>query len=110
MKKSLLLLLMLISMLTISSFTTTGDVQLLENKQTHLVTGKVTACAGGAEIPGAAVLIYESDGGTVTDINGNYSIIVANDASLEVSYLGMRTVRIYVGNLSTTNICLEEEF
>jgi len=110
MKKSLLLLLMLVGMLTMYSFTTAGDGKWIKNKQSHLVTGRVTACDGGAEIPGATVIIYGTTVGTTTDSGGYFSIIVPNNASLIFSFIGMRSVLVSVGNLTQINVCLQDEF
>ena len=53
------------------------------------VTGKVTSSDDGEPVVGASVRIIGSKTGTVTDIDGNFSLNVPADAKLEISYIGM---------------------
>ena len=53
------------------------------------VTGKITD-ANGDSVIGAAVAVQNTTTGTVTDIDGNYSISVPRNAVLEVSSQGMK--------------------
>ena len=55
------------------------------------VTGKVTSADDGEPVVGASVKIVGSKTGTVTDINGNFSLDVPADAKLEFSYIGMNS-------------------
>ncbi|MDR1380779.1 MAG: carboxypeptidase-like regulatory domain-containing protein, partial [Tannerella sp.] len=57
--------------------------------QTKTVTGTVTDGQTGEEIVGASISIVGSTKGTVTDINGRFSLpdVTAN-AVLTVSYIG----------------------
>jgi TonB-linked SusC/RagA family outer membrane protein len=62
------------------------------NAQTT-VTGVVKDDTGDL-LPGASVIIKGSKGGTITDINGKFSLNVVSPASaiLKVSYIGMKNV------------------
>ena len=53
------------------------------------VTGKVTSSDDGEPVVGASVKIAGTKTGTVTDIDGNFSLNVPADAKLEISYIGM---------------------
>lgn len=54
------------------------------------VTGKVVSQEDGEPIIGASVKIAGTKTGTVTDVDGNFTLPNAGkDAVLEVSYLGM---------------------
>ncbi len=47
-----------------------------------------------AAIIGATVVILNSNGqGAITDVNGNYTLYLKNYSELEVSYLGMKTIK-----------------
>lgn len=62
--------------------------------QTH-VSGVVTSSEDGSPIIGASVKIVGTTSGTVTDIDGNFTLDVAsNKAELEFSYIGMVTKKL----------------
>jgi len=75
------------------------------------ITGKVTD-SGGAALPGANVIVLGTKTGVQTDINGNYTIIVQNPASdiLEFSFIGYKKLQVSVGNQSSVDAVLEEEY
>ena len=58
--------------------------------QQKTVSGNVTD-ENGLPLPGATVIEQGTNNGTTTDFDGNYSIEVADDAMLEVSYVGYAT-------------------
>jgi len=73
------------------------------------VSGKVTDDTGEA-LPGVNVLIEGTSKGTVTDIDGNYSIALeAYENVLVFSFVGFVTQRIDVGTRSTVNVAMEED-
>lgn len=66
--------------------------------------------AQGVPLPGVSVVIKSTAQGTITDVNGNYSLPnVAGDATLVFSFVGMRAQEMPVGNRSLINLTLEEE-
>lgn len=52
----------------------------------------------GQPLPGATVTVTGSSAGTVSDIDGNFSLTVPDDATLVVSFIGYATQTIQVGN------------
>ena len=73
------------------------------------VKGRVTDTAGE---PLVAVTVYESgntSNGTVTDIDGNYTISVPPTATLIFSCLGFEEVQEVVAKRNTINVSLAEE-
>jgi TonB-linked SusC/RagA family outer membrane protein len=72
------------------------------------VSGTVTDDTG-LPLPGVNILVKGSKKGTQTDINGNYSIQVSLGDVLVISYLGLKTQEVIVGNSNTINITLEED-
>ena len=55
------------------------------------VSGTVTSSEDGAPVIGASIKIVGTNTGTVTDIDGNFSLNVSANAKLEISYIGMVT-------------------
>ncbi|MFP4691759.1 MAG: carboxypeptidase-like regulatory domain-containing protein, partial [Bacteroidales bacterium] len=53
------------------------------------VTGKVTNAEEGESLPGVTIQVQGTTQGTVTDVNGEYSLSVAPDATLEFRFIGM---------------------
>ena len=63
----------------------------------------------GEGVIGASILIKGTTKGTITDIDGNYSLLgVAPGAELEFSYLGMKPQTVKVSNKTTINVTLQE--
>ncbi len=76
--------------------------------QQEVVTGTVTD-ANGEPFPGVTVVIDGTSTGTVTDIDGNYTVEVSPDDVLVFSFVGFQRVSRQVGNASTINVQLEED-
>ena len=51
------------------------------NAQTRTISGKVTGASDGAGIPGVTVQVQGTTSGTVSDIDGNYTLDVTPDAT-----------------------------
>src|SRR5690606_20392070 len=75
--------------------------------QAVTITGRVTSGEDGEALPGANVVIKGTSSGTVTDIEGNYSIEVpGSEATLVYSSVGFITEEIVVGSRSVVDITL----
>ena len=57
----------------------------------------------GSPIVGASILIVNSTSGTLTDLEGNFTLKVNNDQRISVSYVGMKSVELSVKE------CLEKQ-
>lgn len=77
-------------------------------QQTKKVSGVVKDNAG-EPIAGANVVVKGTTNGTVTDIDGNYTLEVPNSATLVVSFIGYTTKEIKVGSQPTLNVVLAED-
>lgn len=55
------------------------------------VSGKVTSSEDGEPVVGATVKVAGTNQGTITDLNGHFSLSAPAGAKLEVSYVGMTT-------------------
>lgn len=83
MKKHLLILFQLFLVLNLSA-----------QKQ---ITGKVIFTENDEPVPGANVLIKGTDIGTVTDINGTFTIEASESTVLQISFIGYLTEKVEVG-------------
>ncbi len=73
------------------------------------VSGKVTD-SSGLPLPGVSVVIKGTTNGTVTNGNGEYSLTnIPNDATLQFSFVGMKTQEISVAGKSSINVNMEED-
>jgi TonB-linked SusC/RagA family outer membrane protein len=72
------------------------------------ITGLVTD-QNGEPIAGANVVEKSTTNGTITDSEGNFTISVADNAVLQISYVGYITQEIIVGDKSAFNIVLQED-
>jgi len=78
-------------------------------KQEKFVTGKVTDNHGEALL-GVAIMVKGTTQGTVTDMDGNYSISVPNNkAVLVFNYLGYVSKEQVVGEKSKIDVVLQED-
>jgi len=73
------------------------------------VTGTVTGTDGGP-LPGVTVIIKGTNQGTVTDVDGNFSIPnVSSETVLLFSFVGMTAQEVTVGNQSNIKITLAQD-
>lgn len=71
------------------------------------ITGTVTSKADGTPIPGVNVLVKGTTTGTITDVDGHYSISVPPGATLMLSFVGLKTQEIAVSNQTIIDVVLE---
>ncbi|MDU1906389.1 MAG: TonB-dependent receptor [Dysgonomonas sp.] len=74
----------------------------------HTVRGTVTDVSNEPLI-GVSVKVKDTTIGTATDLDGNYTLSVANNAVLVFSFLGYKTVEVPVNSQSKVNIMLHED-
>ena len=75
--------------------------------QTKTVTGTVTDSQNEPLI-GASILIQGTSSGTITDLDGKYSISATPEDVLEFSYVGMEKQNIRVGQQTVINVVLQD--
>lgn len=75
--------------------------------QDRLVTGTIKD-KNGEPLIGVSVAVKGTTTGTMTDVDGNFSIRVPEGKSLEVTYIGFVTQTLNVNNQSSFNIVLQE--
>jgi len=72
------------------------------------VSGKVTA-ETGEPLPGVAVSVAGTNIGTITNIDGEFTLTAPEDGVLQVSYIGFATQQININSRSVINITLMED-
>lgn len=77
--------------------------------QSRTVTGRVTSADDGTGIPGVNVVEKGTNNGTVTDVDGNYSVSVGEDATLVFTFVGYSGQEVEVGNRSTINLSMSPD-
>ncbi len=76
--------------------------------QQRTVTGTVISSEDGLALPGVSILVKGTQGGTVTDADGKYSISVpAESPVLVFSFIGYKTQEVAIGGRSTVDVTLE---
>ena len=86
-------------------------VSMITYAQSLTVTGKVLDSEGYEVIGGSVVVKGAAGVGTVTDLDGKYTLKV-NDASKDVlvfSYVGMTSQEVKVNNQSVINVTLQAD-
>lgn len=74
--------------------------------QDAVITGKVLDSEDQSSLPGVNVLVKNSNRGTTTDIEGNFSIEASPSDVLVFSFIGYVTQEMTVGNQSSINVNL----
>jgi TonB-linked SusC/RagA family outer membrane protein len=77
--------------------------------QNYKITGTVSDAASDPII-GASVVAKDSEAGTITDMDGNFTLQVSSDTeqNLEISYLGYNTASLKAKAGSSVRVVLEE--
>ena len=77
--------------------------------QTISVKGVVKDAKSGETIVGANVLVKGTTTGTVTDVDGNFSLNASSNAVLEVKYVGYKSQSIQIQGRKSLTILLSED-
>lgn len=78
------------------------------NQQSKKITGTVVD-ATGMPVIGANVMVKGTTNGTITDMDGKFSLEVEDGAVLQVSYIGFANQEIKVGNQTSLSIAMKED-
>lgn len=73
------------------------------------VTGVVTSAEDGLPVIGATVLEKGTSKGTITDLEGRYSIMVQEGATLIFRFVGLEDQEVLIGNAGEYNVTLRLE-
>ena len=81
----------------------------VSEQQQRKVAGKVTD-SSGATLPGVSVIVKGTTLGVITDTNGNFSLDnIPENATLQFSFVGMKTQEVIVTGKTIINVTLAEE-
>ena len=61
------------------------------------ISGNVTASEDGSPVIGASIKVVGTNTGTVTDIDGNFTLSAPAGAKLEITYIGMQSKSVKAG-------------
>jgi TonB-linked SusC/RagA family outer membrane protein len=75
----------------------------------HKITGKVTSASDNSPIPGASVQVKGKAIGSVTNIDGDFTVEVADDDIIIVSFVGYITEEVAVAGKSSLDVKLVED-
>lgn len=76
-------------------------------QQQKSIKGKVTDTSG-EPLPGVTVLVKGTTNGTVTNVDGEYTLKgITAETTLQFSFVGMKTQEIEVGNQTSLDIAME---
>jgi len=76
----------------------------------QVLTGTVTSAEDRAPLPGVNIMLKGTTMGTVTDLNGNYTLRVLNlNDTIIYSYVGYRSQEIPVNGQTVINVILKVE-
>jgi TonB-linked SusC/RagA family outer membrane protein len=79
-------------------------------QETRTITGTVQSKSDDMGIPGVNVIEKGTTNGTVTNLDGYYSITVSESSGyLTFSFVGMKTQEISIGNNSIIDVTMEED-
>lgn len=84
------------------------DESFVAQQQKKTITGKVVD-ANGVPIIGANIVEVGTTNGAVTDIDGKFTIDVADNAAIRVSYIGYLEQEVSTAGKNTLNITLVED-
>jgi TonB-linked SusC/RagA family outer membrane protein len=73
------------------------------------ISGVVKSASDGSTLIGVTVMVKGTTTGTITDVDGAYSLEVENGQTLVFSFIGMKTTEIEVAGRSTIEVTMEEE-
>jgi hypothetical protein len=77
----------------------------LVNAQSKSVSGKVLSAEDGQPIIGASVMVKGTTTGTITGVNGGFTIALPGTTkTLIISYIGMKTVEVEATNDMTVKL------
>ncbi len=74
------------------------------------INGKVTDSESNEPLIGASVMVLGTNLGTITDINGNFSLSIPDSAKhLVFSFVGYERIEVPVGNQTTFNVSMKTD-
>lgn len=80
-----------------------------QTERTKTVSGTIMD-AKGEPVIGASILVDKTSNGTITDVDGNFSLKeVPVNSTLTISYVGYKTINLKASDKNLANIVLQED-
>ena len=89
-----------------------GHIIITKQTRTTSETKKISGIVKderGESVIGANVVVKGTTNGTVTDMDGKYTLEVPAGAVLQISYIGYNTQEVKVGSVNVVNVSLRED-
>lgn len=94
--------------LLLLGFLLLGSVAVMA--QSKFLTGVVTSNSDGQPIPGVAVAVKGTTLGTVTGVDGKFTLQAPSSAkTLQLSFIGMKNLEVEIGTQTNFNIKMETD-
>jgi TonB-linked SusC/RagA family outer membrane protein len=77
--------------------------------QTKTVTGTVTSASDKISMPGVSIAVKGTATGTITDVDGKYTLVVPENGVLVFSFIGFTTQEVSAAGKTIINVELLEE-
>ncbi len=78
--------------------------------QNRQISGVVTSAQDNSLLPGASITVLGTTIGTITSADGSFTLDVPENATtIVVSFIGMKTQEIEIGNLTSFEIALQSD-
>jgi TonB-dependent starch-binding outer membrane protein SusC len=81
---------------------------IAQQRGTRTITGTVIDASGSFTLPGASLVIKNTQKGTVTDSDGNFSISASRGDTLVFSFMGYQTSEIIIEDQTTLKVEMTE--
>ncbi|MCK4678959.1 MAG: TonB-dependent receptor [Bacteroidales bacterium] len=101
----MVIILIYISLLPLKAHSTGSLSETVITQEKVTISGTVKD-ENGETLPGTTILEKGTNNGTITNAEGNYSISVEQGAVLVISFVGMETQEVSIGNQTTIDIVL----
>lgn len=76
----------------------------MQDKKT--ITGKITDADSKEGLPGVSILEKGTSNGSISDLDGNFTLSVAEDATVVITYVGYVTEELSAAGISQMNVAL----
>jgi len=77
--------------------------------QDRTITGRITSAEDGSPLPGVNVVVRGTTNGTVTDVNGKYTITAPAGSTLVFSFIGLKSQEIAIGERSALDVSMDQD-
>jgi len=105
-----IMVLLLFCGLAFPAYSVASDIPAVDNPQQITVTGTVTDAGTGEAMPGVNIQVQGTSLGTITDVDGKYTLSVPNrDAVLIFSFIGYVTQQAPLGGRTVIDVALSSE-